>query len=82
MQAAGKEMPPMVAANREAELETEIEKLRRELVIARAASKPQPPEEDYLPKPAAPVGAVLAPLAPKPPLAAKPPLPPGAVLRN
>jgi hypothetical protein len=90
MQAAGKEMPPMVAANREAELESEIEKLRKELVAARAASKPQPPEEDYLPKPqqansfavAKPVETALASKPPLLPGAAKPPLPPGAVLRN
>ena len=42
MQAAGKEMPQMVAVNREAELEAQIKRLTEELAVARAQPKPAP----------------------------------------
>jgi len=45
MQAAGKEMPQVVALNREADLQAQIDRLQRELALAKAAPKP-PPDED------------------------------------
>src|SRR5215471_19315309 len=46
MQAAGKEMPPVVSLTREAELEEQIKKLTAELAAAREAPKPSKPEDD------------------------------------
>jgi hypothetical protein len=46
IQASGREMPPMVAHNRESELEDQIKRLTAELAEARTASKPPKPEDD------------------------------------
>lgn len=52
MKAAGKEMPQMVAFNREAELEAQIKRLTEELTAARMSPKPPPPEDNkFEPKP-------------------------------
>jgi len=46
MVAAGKEAPPTVSLNREAELEEQIRKLTAELAEAKVAQKPPRPEDD------------------------------------
>lgn len=46
MKAAGKEMPPMVSLNREADLEEQIRKLTAELAAARDMPKPPAPADD------------------------------------
>jgi len=52
MRAAGKEVPAVVALNREAQLEEQIKKLTEELAAARAAPKPAPSEDaKYEPQP-------------------------------
>jgi len=46
MKAAGKEMPPVVSVNREADLEEQIRILTAELAEARTAPKPPPTEDE------------------------------------
>jgi hypothetical protein len=56
MKAAGKEMPQTVAQGREADLEAQIEALKKQLADAREAPKPAPNSDDkYEPAPKAQV---------------------------
>lgn len=55
MAAAGREMPQLVAVNREWELEQQIKKLEAELAVAKSSPKPPEPEDaKFEPKPRQP----------------------------
>jgi hypothetical protein len=66
IKASGREMPPVVHINREADLEEQIKELTRQLTEARSAPRPAPsPDEKFEPKPRLPPDAPSNSLATK-----------------